>query len=98
MSEKRKSRSRAAKASTSRAKEVLSETIDKTTKAAEFARERYGIAAESLREGYGRTRKDLDKLQDDVTAYVSDNPGRSILIAGAIGFFIGFLISRERRR
>ena len=66
--------------------------------ASEYAKERYGTASESIREGYDKARRDMDRLRDDVTVYVRDNPGRSVLIAGAIGFFIGFLIRSERRR
>ena len=67
-------------------------------RATEFARERYDVASENLREGYGKARKDLDRLSDDVTTYVRDNPGRSVLIAGALGFFLGLLIRGDRRR
>ena len=66
--------------------------------ASEFAKERYGSATDTLREGYDRARKDMDRLREDVTTYVRDNPGRAILIAGAVGFFVGFLIRSERRR
>ena len=66
--------------------------------ASEFAKDRYGTATDSLRDGYDRARKDMDRLREDVTTYVRDNPGRSILIAGAVGFFVGFLIRTDRRR
>jgi ElaB/YqjD/DUF883 family membrane-anchored ribosome-binding protein len=66
--------------------------------ASEYAKERYGTASESIREGYDKARRDMDGLREDVTVYVRDNPGRSVLIAGAIGFFIGFLIRSDRRR
>ena len=71
---------------------------EEAARATDFARERYGVAAESMREGYGKARKDFDRLSDDVTTYVRDNPGRSVLIAGALGFFLGFLIRGDRRR
>ncbi len=71
---------------------------EEAAKATDFARERAGVAAETLREGYGRARKDMDKLSEDVTTYVRDNPGRSVLIAAGIGFLIGFLIRSDRRR
>ena len=77
----------------------VSETVRKeAARAGVFAKEKAGVAGEALREGYGRARKDLDKLADDVTVYVRDNPGRSVLIAGVVGFFIGFLIRSDRRR
>ena len=63
-----------------------------------FAKDRAGFAAEGLRDGYGKARKDLDKLAADVTVYVRDNPGRAVVMAGALGFFLGFLIRGERRR
>jgi ElaB/YqjD/DUF883 family membrane-anchored ribosome-binding protein len=77
----------------------VSDTVRKeAAKAGGFAKEKAGVAGEALREGYGRARKDLDKLAEDVTVYVRDNPGRSVLIAGAIGFFVGFLLRSDRRR
>jgi ElaB/YqjD/DUF883 family membrane-anchored ribosome-binding protein len=53
-------------------------------------------AAEGLKQGYARVRKDLDDLSSDVNAYVKDNPGRSVLIAVAVGFVLGMLIRRDR--
>jgi ElaB/YqjD/DUF883 family membrane-anchored ribosome-binding protein len=67
------------------------------TRATDVARERYDAAAHSLREGYDRASKDLDKLSKDVGAYVRDNPGRSVLAAAAAGFFLGLLVRRGRR-
>lgn len=65
-------------------------------RAGEFARERYGVAKEGLRQGYDRARKDLDQLTADVNAYVKDNPGRSVLIAAGLGFVLGLLLRRDR--
>jgi ElaB/YqjD/DUF883 family membrane-anchored ribosome-binding protein len=67
-------------------------------RAGEVARERYDAAAQSLRQGYDRAAKDLTKLGNDVGAYVRDNPGRSVLAAAALGFCIGLLVRRGRRR
>lgn len=69
----------------------------RANRTSELARERYDVAAQSLREGYDRASKDLDKLSKDVSAYVRDNPGRSVLAAAAAGFFIGLLVRRGRR-
>ena len=90
-----KSRLEDAKERVSKASRTVREEAEH---ASEFAKERYGSATDTLREGYDRARKDMDKLSEDVTTYVRDNPGRSILIAGAVGFFVGFLIRSERRR
>ena len=66
-------------------------------RATEVARERYDAAAQTLRQGYDRASKDLTKLGDDVSAYVRDNPGRSVVAAAAVGFCIGLLVRRGRR-
>jgi ElaB/YqjD/DUF883 family membrane-anchored ribosome-binding protein len=90
-----------AKSAIDSAKEKLhdvSESVrQQASRASEVARERYDAAAHTLREGYGRASKDLDKLSKDVSAYVRDNPGRSVLAAAAAGFFIGLLVRRGRR-
>lgn len=41
-------------------------------------------------------RKDVAELSTDVNEYVRDNPGKSILIAAAVGFALGLLL-RPRR-
>ena len=90
------------KASLGTAKEKIqevSQTVrEQAGKAGEVAKDKYGVAAQGFREGYGKARTDLDKLSEDVTVYVRDNPGRSVLVAGAFGFFLGFLIRGDRRR
>ena len=78
--------------------DVSQSVKEEAGKAGAYAKDRAAVAAEGLREGYGKARKDLDKLSEDVTAYVRDNPGRAIVMAGALGFFLGFLIRGERRR
>ena len=65
-------------------------------KASAAAQEKYTVAAEKVRTGYDKARKDMDHLVDDVNEYVRDNPGRSVLIAAGIGFFLG-LVMRGRR-
>jgi len=52
-------------------------------------------AAEGLKQGYERVRKDFDDLNSDVNAYVRDNPGRSVLIAAGVGFLLGMMIRRD---
>jgi ElaB/YqjD/DUF883 family membrane-anchored ribosome-binding protein len=83
------------------AKEKLSQVSatvrEQAGRAGEVARERYDAAAQTLRSGYDRASKDLGKLGDDVSAYVRDNPGRSVVAAAAVGFVIGLLVRRGRR-
>ncbi len=54
------------------------------------------VAVDNLKAGVDRVRKDLDDLTDDVTTYVNDNPGRSVIIAAAAGFVLGLLIRGRR--
>jgi ElaB/YqjD/DUF883 family membrane-anchored ribosome-binding protein len=79
-------------------REVSDSVKQQAGRAGEIARERYDAAAQTLRSGYDRASKDLDKLSKDVSAYVRDNPGRSVLAAAAAGFIIGLLVRRGRRR
>jgi ElaB/YqjD/DUF883 family membrane-anchored ribosome-binding protein len=60
----------------------------------EVAREKYQVAAEGVREGYVKVRKDLDRLGGDVSEYVRENPGKSLLMAAGVGFVIGLLLRR----
>lgn len=76
--------------------ERLSEGLKKSAeRASEKARMRYRDAAESLRSGYAKVRKDFDGLVGDATNYIRDNPGKSILIAAGVGFAIGLLFRRR---
>ena len=77
--------------------EVSESVKQQASRATDVARERYDVAAQTLREGYARATKDLDKLSKDVGAYVRDNPGRSVLAAAAVGFVLGLLVRRGRR-
>ena len=78
------------------AEEKVREIGKSADKASAVAREQYAVAAEKVRAGYDKARKDMDHLVDDVNEYVRDNPGRSILSAAGVGFFLG-LIMRGRR-
>ena len=71
----------------------LQEVKGQAGQATQVAREK---AAEGLKQGYDRVRKDFDDLNADVNTYVKDNPGRSVLIAAGIGFLVGMLIRRDR--
>lgn len=76
-----------------RGAERASEEIRRGT---ERARERYGEVAESARERYGQVREKSGELTRDLTYYVRDNPGRSVLIAAGVGFLVGLLVRRGR--
>lgn len=63
---------------------------------AEKAKERYGEVADSARERYTQVRERSGELSRDLTYYVRDNPGRSVLVAAGVGFLVGLLVRRGR--
>ena len=74
-----------------------SQIRDGAGRASEMAKEKYGVAKENVRQGYDRVSKDLDHLTEDVNEYVRHNPGKSVLIAAAVGFFLGAVMRGGRR-
>ena len=54
------------------------------------------MVAKGVRKGYRRVRKDAAQLSTDVNDYVRENPGKSILIAAAVGFVVGLLVRGRR--
>lgn len=66
-------------------------------KAREFAREQYEARAEQVRKGYSQVKETAGEWSDDLTDYVRENPGRSLLAAAGVGFVIGLLVRSIRR-
>lgn len=64
-------------------------------RATDEIRRGYERASQAAREGYVRVEKDLQSLSRDVNAYVRDNPGKSVVLAAAVGFLIGFFMRSE---
>lgn len=64
-------------------------------RASDEIRRGYERASQAAREGYVRVEKDLQGLTRDVNAYVRDNPGKSVVLAAAAGFLLGFLMRSE---
>lgn len=62
---------------------------------AERARETYGEVAENAGRSYQRVRSEAGNLSREVSLFVRDNPGKSVLIAAGVGFLLG-LIARRR--
>lgn len=77
--------------------EVGNEFSAQAGRAGTYARERVETAREHLLHGYDRARKDMDQLGADVGVFVRDNPGRSVLIAAAFGFVLGYALRGDRR-
>jgi ElaB/YqjD/DUF883 family membrane-anchored ribosome-binding protein len=66
-------------------------------RATKVARDKYVVAKEKVGQGYDKVSKDMDQLSQDVNEYVRANPGKSVLIAAAVGFFLGALMRGGRR-
>jgi ElaB/YqjD/DUF883 family membrane-anchored ribosome-binding protein len=54
-------------------------------------------AAKALDRGYTRAQRDLSRVAARTTDFVSENPGKALLIAAGAGFLIGVLVQRRRR-
>lgn len=65
-------------------------------KSAEAARERAQETAESVREGYAKVRSQAGDLSEQVSSYVRENPGKSVLMAAGVGFLLGLLFRGHR--
>ncbi len=62
---------------------------------AERARESYGEVAENAERSFRRVRSEAGNLSREVSLFVRDNPGKSVLIAAGVGFLLG-LVARRR--
>lgn len=65
-------------------------------KSAEAARERAQETAETVRQGYAKVRSQAGDVSDQVTEYVRENPGKSVLMAAGVGFLLGLLFRGHR--
>jgi len=65
-------------------------------RSAEAARERAQETAETVREGYAKVRSQAGDLSEQVSSYVRENPGKSVLMAAGIGFVLGLLFRGNR--
>ncbi|HKV07719.1 MAG TPA: hypothetical protein VJ725_06260 [Thermoanaerobaculia bacterium] len=61
---------------------------------AETARDKYRDVADTARRSYTRVSSEAGNVSREVSLYVRDNPGKSVLIAAGVGFLIGLLVRR----
>ena len=66
-------------------------------KAARSAHQRTQDAAQAVDRGYDRVRGDLTRRAIATTEYVTENPGKSLLLAASAGFLVGVLMRGRRR-
>jgi ElaB/YqjD/DUF883 family membrane-anchored ribosome-binding protein len=67
------------------------------SKVRQSAREQYEARSEQIRAGYQKAQENVGEWSDDLTDYVRENPGRSLLIAAGVGFAVGLLVRGFRR-
>ncbi len=53
-------------------------------------------AAEAVDRGYTQARGDLSRAAVTATDYITENPGKALLLATSIGFAFGMLVRRQR--
>ncbi len=63
---------------------------------ANVARERYDETAENVRRGYVQARDKAGHYSGELSEYVRENPGRSVLVAAGVGFLVGLLVRGRR--
>lgn len=70
------------------------------SKAKEFVGEKYGAAADAMKNRYTAVRGkveeiDMGEVTGKVREYVRSNPGKAMLISVGVGFLIGLLLRRS---
>jgi len=93
-----------ARASLDVAREKMGELYGRSRELAEEAYERAKVQFEKVsaevKKGYAKVKAkieevDVKEVRDDVVEYVRRNPGKSLLMALAAGFVIGYLVRRR---
>lgn len=74
--------------------DVAETAREKYADVAETAREKYRDVADNARRSYTRVRSEAGNASREVSLFVRDNPGKSVLIAAGVGFLLGLLIRR----
>ena len=64
-------------------------------RASDEIRRGYERASQAAREGYSRVEKDIQGMTRDLSAYIRENPGKSVMLAAGAGFLLGLLMSSE---
>ena len=102
--EKAKSYLTEARAYLESAREKMGELYGRSREIAEEAYAKAKVQFERLsaevKKGYAKIKAkvqevDLKEVRDDVVDYVKRNPGKSILIAFAVGFAVGYVVRRR---
>jgi ElaB/YqjD/DUF883 family membrane-anchored ribosome-binding protein len=62
------------------------------------AHQRVDGVAQAIDRGYVRARGDLSRAAAATTEFVTENPGKALLLAAAAGFLVGTVVHRQRAR
>jgi ElaB/YqjD/DUF883 family membrane-anchored ribosome-binding protein len=93
-----------ARAALDNAREKTGELYGRSRELAEEAyeksREQFEKLSAEVKKGYAKVKAkveqiDVKEVRDDVVNYVRRNPGKSIIIALAVGFTIGYLVRKR---
>jgi ElaB/YqjD/DUF883 family membrane-anchored ribosome-binding protein len=68
---------------------------DEIRRGADRAKETYGDVSRNAQRSYDRVRSEAGNVSREVSLFVRDNPGKSVLIAAGVGFLLG-LVARRR--
>ncbi|MCS7183269.1 MAG: hypothetical protein NZ869_09210 [Thermoanaerobaculum sp.] len=76
-----------------RSREVAEEAYQK-------AKVQYEKLASEVKKGYAKVKAkveeiDVKEMRDDLVEYIRRNPGKSVLIALAVGFVVGYLVRKR---
>ncbi|HSF39753.1 MAG TPA: hypothetical protein VLT87_08170 [Thermoanaerobaculia bacterium] len=75
-------------------RDVAETAREKYEDVAETARDKYRDVADTARKSYTRVSSEAGNVSREVSLYVRDNPGKSVLLAAGVGFLIGLLVRR----
>ena len=79
-----------------RAHEAGEYVRDGAKTASRGAHRRLKGATKAIDHGYTRARGDLSRAATAATDYVTENPGKALLLATSTGFVLGMLVRRHR--
>lgn len=85
-----------------RAGELYGRSREAAEEAYQKAKEQYEKLADEVKKGYAKVKAkveeiDVKEVRDDVVEYIRRNPGKSVLLALAAGFVIGFLVRKREQ-
>lgn len=83
-----------------RAGQLYGRSREAAEEAYQKAKEKYDKLAAEVKKGYAKVKAkvqeiDVKEVRDDMVDYIRRNPGKSVLIALAVGFVVGYLVRKR---